>query len=126
MKKRPTIKGRGADIYLGGDPAQNSDHRPKKSRGSVVTEEARTENVLTSPNAKGESACGLAGLKKAMAWQIEISEKLASQAIEQLEQRTQWAKNAPLAPWFEAQASLARKIIAQSAAAARNLWRIRD
>src|SRR5713226_9221697 len=107
MKKRPTIKGRGADIYLGGDPAQNSDHRPKKSRGSVVTEEARTENVLTSPNAKGESACGLAGLKKAMAWQIATGEKLANQVIEQQERRAQWARDALMAPWFEAQASLA-------------------
>jgi len=124
MKKRPTIKGRGADIYLG-DPAQYSNQRPKKSKASVAEEEARTGNALNSQTANAKSACSLDSLKKAVAWQIEISEKLASQAIEQLEQRTQWAKNAPLAPWFEAQASLARKIIAQSAAAARSLWQIR-
>jgi hypothetical protein len=126
MKKRPTIKGRGADIYLGGDSKQNSDQRPKKARGNLVAEKARTENRLNIPKANGESACGLDGLRRAVAWQIETAEKLANQAIEQQERRVEWAKDAPLAPWFEAQASLARKIVAQSAAAARSLWRIRD
>jgi hypothetical protein len=125
MKKRPTIKGRGADIYLGGNSKQHPDQRPKKARGNLVAEEARTENGLNALNANGESACGLDGLRQTVAWHIATAEKLANQTIEQQERRVEWAKDAPLAPWFDAQAALARKIVAQSAAAARSLWRIR-
>ena len=126
MKKRPKIKGRGADIYLGGDAAQNSDQRPKKSPASAIAAKPPVENNFDALHANGKSICGLDSLRRAMAWQIRTGERLAVQTIEQQEMRAQWAQDALLVPWFEAQVAIARTIIAQSAAAARNIWRIRD
>ena len=82
------------------------------------------ENVLDSFTKMGESVFNLEGVKKAAAWYIETSEKLANQAIELQERATGWAKDTPLWPLFEAQQSIARKFVERSASAARTLWQI--
>jgi hypothetical protein len=126
MSKRPKIKGRGADIYLAGDSEQRSDRQQKKSAGAAVAEKAETGNKIKSVSGRGESSCILDGVRRAVACHIRNSEKLANQAITLQEQSAQWAKNTPLAPLFEAHASMARKMVEHAAAAARNLWQIRD
>jgi hypothetical protein len=95
----------------------------QKSGGKRVAENNR-ENVFESLTRMNESIFGLEGMKKAAAWYIETSEKLANQAIELQEQAMGWAKDTPLGPLFETQNSLARKFVERSASAARALWQI--
>jgi hypothetical protein len=71
-----------------------------------------------------DSLFGFEGVRKAAAWYIETSEKLAHQALELQEKATVWAKDTPLASLFEAQNSLARKLVERSANAARTLWQL--
>lgn len=82
------------------------------------------ENVLDSFSKMNESVFSLDGVKRAAAWYIETSEKLANQAIELQERATGWAKDTPFGPLFEAQQSIARKFVERSANAARTLWQI--
>jgi hypothetical protein len=93
--------------------------------GNIVADkENNREGSFEAFTKVGESVFSLEGVKKAAAWYIETSEKLANQAIEMQEKATGWAKETPLAPLFEAQNSLARKIVERSAGAARSLWQI--
>lgn len=97
---------------------------PKRVEGVKVSEKFSGEKVFESFTKLGESFFSVDGVKKAAAWYIETSEKLAHQAIELGEKGTSWAKETPLAPIFEAQTSMAKKFIERSASAARNLWQI--
>jgi hypothetical protein len=83
-----------------------------------------TEGIFEGLTKINESMFSLDGVKKAAAWYIETSEKLANQALEFQERATGWAKDTPFAPLFEAQNSLARKFVERSANAARTLWQI--
>jgi hypothetical protein len=125
MSKRPKIKGRGVDIYLGGDAEQHLAPGRKKSTRAAAAGKGQTADKLELLSRPRESSC-VDGIKRVVACQIQNSERLANQAIELQEQSAQWAKNTPLAPLFEAQTSIARKIVQRAAAAARNLWQIRD
>ena len=125
MTKRPRITGRGADIYLGSDSkasansvrtAPEASEAPKKIAQVKLDEAPRPDSGL--------SFCGFDQMKQAAARQIENDEKLANQVIELQEKSVEWAKDTPFAPLFEAQAASARKLVAGSAATARNLWRI--
>ena len=89
-----------------------------------MAEQAETVNVFESFTKLGESFFSVDGAKKAAASYIETSEKLANQVIELQEKSLSWAKETPLAPLFEAQISIAKKLVERSAAAARNLWQI--
>ena len=82
------------------------------------------ENVFESFTKLSESFYKPEGIKKAAAWYIETSEKFATQFIELQEKAMSWAKETPFAPLFEAQSSIARKLVERSAAAARNLWQL--
>jgi hypothetical protein len=64
------------------------------------------------------------GAKKFAAWYIDTSEKVAKQAIDFQASATQWAKETPLAPIFEAQLEYGKKFVERSASAARSLWRL--
>jgi hypothetical protein len=66
--------------------------------------------------------CG--SLKQAAAQSIDTSEEWARKAIELNEKVMAWAKTTPLAPLFEAQRSLATRVIESSATFARSLWRV--
>jgi hypothetical protein len=94
----------------------------QKSGGKRVAD--NRENVLDSFTRISESVFNLEGVRKAAAWYIETSEKLANQAIELQERATGWAKDTPFGPLFEAQQSIARKFVERSANAARTLWQI--
>lgn len=94
----------------------------QKSGGKRVAD--NRESVLDSFTRMGESVFSFDGVKKAAAWYIETSEKLANQAIELQERATGWAKDTPFGPLFEAQQSIARKFVERSANAARTLWQI--
>jgi hypothetical protein len=132
MRKRPQIKGKGADIYLGGDPQERP--APRQSPASQQKEpiEAKSSEKQSEGKAPdsvsrfGESFLSLDGVRKTAARYIECGEKLANQAIELQEKTTSWAKKTPLWPLFEVQTTIARKIVESSASAARNLWQIRS
>lgn len=87
-------------------------------------EKENREGMFEAFSKLGESVFSLEGAKKAAAWYIETSERFAHQALELQEKATGWAKETPLAPLFEAQHNLARKLIERSATAARNLWQV--
>ena len=111
------------------EPAEQSKpaqvEQPKagqKSGGKRVAD--NREGVFEGFAKINESVLSLEGVKKAAAWYIETSEKLAHQALELQEKAMGWAKDTPLAPLFEAQNSFARKFVERSANAARTLWQI--
>jgi hypothetical protein len=92
--------------------------------GVTVAEKMNSENMFESFNKLGTEFFSIDGAKKIAALYIDTSEKIAEQMIELQERATSWAKETPFAPIFEAQSSMARKLIERSAAAARNLWQI--
>jgi Phasin protein len=94
----------------------------QKSGGKRVAD--NREGAFDSFTKISESVFSLEGMKKAAAWYIETSEKLANQALELQEKATGWAKDTPFASLFEAQHSIARKFVERSANAARTLWQI--
>jgi hypothetical protein len=89
-----------------------------------VAEKENREGMFDAFSKLGEAFFSLEGAKKAAAWYIDSSEKLARQAIELQEKATIWAKETPFASLFETQTSMVRKLVERSAAAARNLWQI--
>ena len=106
-------------------PSKQTGIKPEtgqKSGGKRVAD--NRENFAEGFTKISESVFSLDGVKKAAAWYIETSEKLANQALELQEKATGWAKDTPFAPLFEAQTSLARKFVERSANAARTLWQI--
>jgi len=117
-------------------PVEHSQAEPaKKSQQAAVKAQAgqqsggkrvadNREGAFDSFTKMSESVFSLEGMKKAAAWYIETSEKLANQALELQEKATGWAKDTPFASLFEAQHSIARKFVERSANAARTLWQI--
>jgi hypothetical protein len=106
-------------------PSKQTDVKPQvgqKSGGKRVAD--NREGIFEGFTKINDSIFSLEGVKKAAAWYIETSEKLANQALELQEKATGWAKDTPFAPLFEAQHSLARKFVERSANAARTLWQI--
>jgi hypothetical protein len=71
-----------------------------------------------------ESCLSPSGAKKAAAWYIDTTEKLATQALDFQVKATEWAKETPIYPLFEAQQSIGRKLVEQSVSTARTLWRL--
>ena len=96
----------------------------KGAEGVNVTDKLNGENMVESFTKLNESFFKPDGAKKVAAWYIETSEKFATQLIELQDKATSWAKETPLAPLFEAQNSMARKLVEHSATAARNLWQV--
>jgi len=64
------------------------------------------------------------GAKKFAAWYIDTTEKVAKQAIDFQASATQWAKETPLAPIFDAQIEYNKKFVERSANAARSILRV--
>jgi hypothetical protein len=111
-----------ADLVAQSKPADAKPEAGPKSGGKRVAE--NREGVFESFTKMNDSVFSLDGVKKAAAWYIETSEKIAHQALEFQERATGWAKDTPFAPLFEAQHSIARKLVERSASAARTLWQI--
>jgi hypothetical protein len=98
---------------------------PRKGDGGVQMAEKETREGMYEAFSKlGESFSSVDGAKKAAAWYIDTTERVATQALELQEKAIGWAKETPLASLFEAQHNMARKFIERSATAARNLWKI--
>ena len=120
MRKRPQIRGKGADIYLGGESNGGPEVTgPEKAEAS---DRPDTEGS-SEPSAKFK-VFGLEGLQKAAAWLIESGENAAGQAIDFQVKMTDWTKGTPLGPLFELQTSISRKCVECTASAARKLWQI--
>jgi len=64
------------------------------------------------------------GAKKFSSRDTATTEKVAKQAIDFQASATQWAKETPLAPIFDAQLEYGKKFVERSASAARSLWRL--
>ena len=62
--------------------------------------------------------------KKAVSWYIDAAEKFATQALDFQVKATEWAKETPIYPLIEAQQTIGRKLVEQSASTARTLWRL--
>ena len=90
-----------------------------------MSDKLNGEKVFDSFSKLSESF-NLDGVKKAAAWYIDTSEKFGNQAIEFQEKATSWAKETPLAPIFEAQQAIAKKMLERSVSVARNLWQIQE
>ncbi len=65
-------------------------------------------------------------VKKTAAFYFEAGEKIAERVLEFQTRSTEWAKDTPLAPVFEVQISMTRKLTELSAETARRLWRIEE
>ena len=113
------------DESKGGKVARKTKPPQKGLGGNTVAEkEGMFESFNKASEKMSESFLSVESAKKAAAWYIDNSEKLANQAIELQEKATTWAKETPFASLFETQTSIARKFVERSAAAARNLWQI--
>ncbi len=88
-----------------------------------MTDKMNGDKMYDSVSKLSESF-NLDGVKKVAAWYIDTSEKFANQALELQERANGWAKDTPLAPIFEAQNSMAKKLVERSVNVARNLWQI--
>ena len=66
-------------------------------------EKETREGMYEAFSKLGESFFSIEGVKKAAAWYIDTTERVATQALELQEKATGWAKETPLASIFEAQ-----------------------
>lgn len=74
----------------------------------------------------GRNLINLDGAKKFAAWYIDTSEKYANEMLDMQATATEWAKETPIAPIFEAQQDLTRKFVKRSADVARTLWQLNN
>jgi len=103
-----------------------NDSRP--SGGLALRRKSGEEDMAEKENGSAfenfSSVLSLEGAKKFAAWYIDTTEKVAKEAIDFQASATQWAKETPLAPIFEAQIEYGKKFVERSASAARSLWRL--
>ena len=90
----------------------------------MMAEEEDVLGVFEYVASLGTRLVNVERAKKLAAWYTDTSEKVANQAIDFQETATQWAKETPLAPMFEAQIGYGKKFVERSAGAARSLWRL--
>jgi hypothetical protein len=98
--------------------------RRKSGGEKKMAEKESASGVFENVTNLGAKLINIEGAKKFAAWYIDTAEKVANQAIDFQESATQWAKETPLAPIFEAQYEYGKKIVERSANAARSLWRL--
>jgi hypothetical protein len=87
-----------------------------------MSQKETREGMFEAFSKMGETSFSIEGAKKAAAWYLDTTERVATQALELGEKATGWAKETPLASLFEAQQSMARKFVERSLTAARSLW----
>jgi hypothetical protein len=98
--------------------------RRKSGGEKKMAEKESASGVFENVTNLGAKLINIEGAKKFAAWYIDTAEKVANQAIDFQESATQWAKETPLAPIFEAQYEYGKKTVERSANAARSLWRL--
>jgi hypothetical protein len=77
----------------------------KNSERRIVMSEKEHSGVYEGMSRFAEKCFNPAGAKKAAAWYIDTTEKLATQALDFQVKATEWAKETPIYPLFEAQES---------------------
>jgi hypothetical protein len=98
-------------------------HESRRKSGEDEMSEKENGSMFEGLTSMG-SLFTVEGAKKFAAWYIDTSEKVAKQAIDFQASATQWAKETPLAPIFDAQIEYGKKFVERSASAARSLWRL--
>jgi hypothetical protein len=95
----------------------------KDSRRTLMAEKEHS-GVYEGISRIAEKCMNPAGAKKAAAWYIDTTEKLATQALDFQAKATEWAKETPIYPLIEAQQTIGRKLVEQSVSTARSLWKL--
>jgi hypothetical protein len=107
---------------------QHSDVESERDKSGVKAEsdkmEQENKKMFGGFSELGRALFGVDGAKEIAALYIESAEKFAKRALDFQAKSTEWAKDTPLAPLFEAQDSIAREVAELSADTARRLWRI--
>lgn len=85
---------------------------------------AENSNVFEGLTRLANEYLNFAEAKKAAAWYIDTTEKLANQALDLHAKATGWAKDTAFAPLFEAQNTIGRKFVERSTSAARSVWQL--
>ncbi len=96
----------------------------KNLRRRLPMSEKEQSGVYEGFSRIAEKCFNPAGAKKAAAWYIDTTEKLATQALDFQVKATEWAKETPIYPLIEAQQTIGRKLVEQSVSTARSLWKL--
>ena len=86
--------------------------------------EDREKSMFQGFSEMASTLCSTERARKVAALSIDASERLAKSALEYQAKASEWAKDTPLGPLFEAQNSIGRKFVEISVDAARRLWKI--
>jgi hypothetical protein len=111
-----------ADSWLNSNSTELSSQKNLRRR-SLMSEKEQS-GVYEGFSRIAEKCFNPAGAKKAAAWYIDTTEKLATQALDFQVKATEWAKETPIYPLFEAQQTIGRKLVEQSVSTARSLWKL--
>jgi hypothetical protein len=112
----------GANSWLNSNATEHSSQKDERRR--FLMSEKEQSGVYEGLSRMAETCLNPAGAKKAVAWYIDTTEKLATQALDFQVKATEWAKETPIYPLFEAQQTIGRKLVEQSVNTARSLWRL--
>jgi hypothetical protein len=110
-----------ANSWLNSNATEQSSQ--KDSRRTLMSEKEYS-GVYEGISRIAEKCMNPAGAKKAAAWYIDTTEKLATQALDFQAKATEWAKETPIYPLIEAQQTIGRKLVEQSVSTARSLWKL--
>jgi hypothetical protein len=111
-----------ADSWLSSKTTDESSRKTLSRR--LPMSEKEQSGMYEGISRIAEKCFNPAGAKKAAAWYIDTTEKLATQALDFQVKATEWAKETPIYPFIEAQQTIGRKLVEQSASTARSLWRL--
>ncbi len=117
--KHPALS---ADSWLSSNTMEQGSQ--KNSRRRSPMSEKEHSGVYEGFSRIAENCFNPAGAKKAAAWYIDTTEKLATQALDFQVKATEWAKETPIYPLIEAQQTIGRKLVEQSVSTARSLWKL--
>ena len=79
----------------------------------------------TIPKLNGQvTTLGIEPLKKIAEWYVDTAEDFANYGFALQQSGMSWMKDTPWSHWFGIQASIAAKLLGNSARAARSLWQI--
>src|SRR5271163_602912 len=105
------------------------DHNRRQRRRNLDTkaklaETTKEETCATMANLSEFNGSFQKNAKRIAAWYIDTTENLAKESLSLREKSTVWAKDTPLAAFFEAQNSMAQQMVENSASFARRLFQL--
>jgi hypothetical protein len=110
--------------WLNSKTAEQSSQKNSRRNLLMAEKEHSGSGVYEGISRIAEKCFNPTGAKKAAAWYIDTTEKLATQALDFQVKATEWAKETPIYPLFEAQQNIGRKLVEQSVSTARSLWKL--